>query len=82
MAVSPQELEKNFVEETKKLELFIDNKLRINSVSKGGVVSMDIPSGMGIDHFRHLQKLYESVGWSEVKWNSDQREGSWLTFKY
>lgn len=82
MAISPQELNEAFLEEVKGLEENIDRLLSKKSIAKGGSISLDVPSGMTNKHFEILKARYLSAGWTGVKWESDQREGSWLSFKY
>ena len=82
MAISPQQLNEAFLNEVKNFEDRIDKALSSKSISKGSSISMDIPSGMSGKHFEILKNRYISAGWTDVKWESDQREGSWLSFKY
>lgn len=82
MAVSPQMLERDSIEEAKKFESIIDSRLRNYRVTKGQIISISVPPGMMSVHFSIVKDMYEEAGWSEVKWNSDQREGNWLSFKY
>lgn len=82
MAISPRQLEDAFKDEIDYYENFIDKILSKESIKKGQTISIDIPSGFSPSHFDVLKMRYIAVGWSEVKWNSDQREGEWLTFKY
>jgi hypothetical protein len=82
MAISPQQLNESFLKEVKILEEKLDHILSSKSISKGSSISVDIPSGLSQKHFELLRTRYISAGWTEVKWESDQREGSWLSFKY
>ena len=82
MAISPQQLNEAFLKEVEYFEENIDRLLSKKSIAKGGGISLDVPSGMTNKHFELLKTRYLSAGWTEVKWESDQREGSWLSFKY
>jgi hypothetical protein len=82
MAISPQQLNETFLKEIKNFEDRIDQALSSRSISKGSSISLDVPSGMSHKHFELLKTRYISAGWNDVKWESDQREGSWLSFKY
>ena len=80
MAISPNQLNENFMNEVDHFEKRIDTLLSSKRVSPGASVSIDTPTGMS-SHFNILKERYLKAGWEEVTWNSDQREGSWLTFK-
>jgi hypothetical protein len=82
MAISPEYLNKAFLREVDEFELKLDSQLEKKTVVKGDSISIDIPSGMSQRHFGLLETRYTSAGWSSVRWNSDQREGQWLTFTY
>ncbi len=82
MAISPRQLEDAFKAEVDYYEDYFDKILNDKSIKKGQTISINIPSGFSTSHFNILKMRYIAVGWSEVKWNSDQREGEWLTFKY
>ena len=82
MAISPQQLNEAFLKEVKALEERIDQNLSSRTIAKGKSISLDVPSGMTYTHFEILKTRYISAGWSDVKLESDQREGSWLSFKY
>lgn len=82
MAISPHHLNKLFLDEVKHFEDVIDKNLSSKSIEKGGSISLDRPSGMSHKHFELLKTRYISAGWTDVKWESDQREGSWISFKY
>lgn len=81
MAISPNLLNENFMEEVSSIEKEIDQKLSVQSVRPGGSVNVDTPHRMNSTHFSILVPRYIKVGWKDVIWNSDQREGEWLTFK-
>lgn len=82
MAVSPEQLNKEFQKEVDRFEIKIDASLSKKTIAKGDSVSIDLPQGMNRKHFDILKTRYTSAGWSDVKLNSDQREGSWLSFHY
>ena len=82
MAISPRHLDNAFKAEVDYYEEYFDKMLAKHTIIKGHSLSVDITSGFSPSHFDILKTRYIDVGWSEVKWNSDQREGEWLTFKY
>jgi hypothetical protein len=82
MAISPRQLNEEFMHEVDLFESLLDEILAKKTITKGGRIVTDRPSGLTNDHFRILRTRYTSVGWSDVKWESDQREGDWLSFVY
>ena len=62
-------------------ESILDNQLATSKFDGNKTVTINIPSGMRTTHFQILKERYKAVGWKDVVWNSDQREGEWLTFK-
>lgn len=82
MAISPEYLNKAFHREVDEFETRIDSSLSKKTIAKGESISIDFPQGMSKKHFDLLRTRYTSAGWSDVKMNSDQREGSWLSFHY
>lgn len=80
MAIGPKQLNDAFLNEVSHYEERIDSSLANRRISPGGSTVVDVPRGMTHDHFRILKERYLKVGWSDVKWNSDQREGEWLSF--
>jgi hypothetical protein len=82
MAISPDYLNKAFNREVDEFENKIDASLSKKTIAKGESISIDVPAGMTRKHFDLLKTRYISAGWSDVKLNSDQREGSWLSFHY
>ena len=82
MAISPERLNKAFQEEVDNFEKVLDNLLSNQKIAKGGSIAIDPPQGMNSSHFGILKTRYLSAGWNDVKWNSDQREGTWITFYY
>lgn len=83
MAISPEQLRDTFKQDIIEFEKKIDQIL----VSQGDLtfknhVSMTIPREMKHDHFEVLRLRYIGVGWKDVIWRSDQREGDWLEFVY
>jgi hypothetical protein len=81
MAISPKQLSENFMSEVEFYEKTLDAKLVSQKLSPNGCVNLDIPSGMRSDHLLILRQKYINAGWKDVEWNSDQRDGDWLTFK-
>jgi hypothetical protein len=82
MAVSPKQLNETFMHEVDVFEANMDEALSKRTITKGGMLSVDVPRGMTNEHFHVLRTRYISAGWSDVKWEFDQREGSWLSFRY
>jgi hypothetical protein len=82
MAVSPSQLNQAFIHEVDVFESRLDEALAKKTIAKGGSIILDKPSGLTQQHFNILKTRYLSAGWSDVKWEFDQREGEWLTFKY
>jgi hypothetical protein len=82
MAISPDYLNKAFNREVDEFENKIDASLSKKTIAKGEAISIDVPQVMNARHFTLLKTRYISAGWSDVKLNSDQREGSWLSFHY
>ena len=82
MAISPEYLNKAFIKEVDEFEVRIDSSLSKKTIAKGESISIDVPQGMNGRHFALLRTRYTSAGWSDVKMNSHQREGSWLSFHY
>jgi hypothetical protein len=80
MAIGPKSLNKDFLAEVDFFENSIDSMLSKKSLSYGSYVNISIPISMSRDHFIILRERYIEAGWEDVKWNSDQREGDWLTF--
>lgn len=83
MALSPKLLDEKFMSEVDFYEKEIDKKLATNSLifKINAYVTLNIPSGMTINHFDILKQRYLNVGWKFVNWESDQREGEWLLFR-
>lgn len=81
MAISPNHLNEAFMNEVDGFEERIDKVLVSKRVTPGGYVSVDCPTGMSYEHFNILKERYIKVGWAQVKMESDQREGAWLSFK-
>lgn len=80
MAIGPNQLSETFMAEVDSFEVRIDRELSSLKVAPHSAVNIDIPSGMSFSHFQILRERYLKAGWGWVKWNSDQREGEWLTF--
>ena len=81
MAIGPNQLNENFMTEVDAFEKRIDSVLSTRKVAPNSSVSIDVPSGMSYSHFQIIKTRYISAGWGDVKWNSDQREGTWLSFE-
>lgn len=81
MAISPNQLSENFMSEVDGFEKRIDSILSGQKISPGGSISVDVPIGMSHWHFSILKERYIKAGWESATLNSDQREGTWLTFK-
>jgi reverse gyrase len=82
MAISPKHLEEAFQQEVDYFEQNFDRILANKKITKGQSISIDVPTGFNLSHFAILKSRYIQAGWSDVTYNSDQREGSWLSFKY
>ena len=82
MAISPQTLNEAFINQVNEFEKKIDESLSKKIATKGQTVSIQVPQGMSYVHFNEIQKRYQNAGWVEVRYNSDQREGTWLSFKF
>ena len=80
MAISPNQLNVNFMCDVDVFEKRIDTLLSSKRIEPGGSATVDVPTGMSHSHFSILKERYIKAGWESVTWNSDQREGSWLTF--
>jgi hypothetical protein len=80
MAIGPNQLNETFMAEVDIYEKRIDNQLANLKVAPKSLVNTEVPSGMSYSHFQILKERYLKAGWGDVKWNSDQREGEWLTF--
>lgn len=82
MAISPEMLNEKLKSEASIIERKLDSLLSNSHFSAGGnTVSVSIPSGMTQSHFRILKQRYVDVGWKDVVWRSEQRDGDWLEFK-
>ena len=80
MAIGPNMLNESFMEDVEHYEKKIDQSLATRKVAPNSTVNVDVPSGMSYSHFQILKERYIKAGWGNVTWNSDQREGEWLTF--
>jgi hypothetical protein len=80
MAIGPDQLKANFKAEVESLEIRIDQGLSDKKVAPNSSVNVNAPSGMTFAHFQIIKERYLKAGWTDVKWNSDQRDGDWLTF--
>jgi hypothetical protein len=80
MAIGPNQLNASFKAELDTFENIIDQRLVNQKLAPTSILSVDVPSGMSFAHFQIIKERYLKAGWEDVKWNSDQREGDWLTF--
>ena len=80
MAIGPDQLNANFKAELDTFENIIDQRLANQKLTPNSSVNVNVPSGMSFSHFQIIKERYLKAGWTDVKWNSDQREGDWLTF--
>jgi hypothetical protein len=81
MAISPKQLEAAFQDEVNAYEESIDKQLSKEKITTGGTVGITPPRGMSTQHFNFLRLRYIAAGWKDVVYNSDQRDGDWLSFK-
>ncbi len=81
MAISPLQLQEAFQKEVEAYEEAIDKKLANQNLTSGQSLTLTPPSSMTSKHFDFLRLRYINVGWKDVLYNDDQREGVWLTFK-
>jgi len=82
MAISPNSLNEAFLKEVDFYEKKFDVILSSQKLSLGGILAIDsIPSGYTLEHHKIIVERYKKAGWKDVVWNSDQRDGDWLTFK-
>ena len=80
MAIGPNQLNDNFMKEIEFFEDKIDHELANKKVAPNSQVNTGVPSGMSFSHFQIIKEKYIKAGWTDVKWNSDQRAGDWITF--
>jgi hypothetical protein len=82
MAISPMELEYRLSVEVDSFEKMFDEKLKGQTLHKGGSITIAPPSGFNSSHFAEIRKRYMKVGWSSLEYHSDQREGTYVKFTY
>jgi hypothetical protein len=80
MAIGPDQLNAKFKAELDTFENIIDQRLANQKLAPNSSVNVNVPSGMSFSYFQIIKERYLKAGWAVVKWNSDQREGDWLTF--
>ncbi len=80
MAVSPNMLSSQFIDEVDHYEKLIDKILIKKTLSPGSSISLDVPTSMTHQHFKIIRERYMSAGWCNVIWHSDQRDGDYLSF--
>jgi hypothetical protein len=68
------------MKEVDSFEKKIDSILIEGKIHPKSSKNVTAPSGLTYSHFQILRERYLNAGWGEVKWNSDQREGTWITF--
>jgi hypothetical protein len=87
MAITPQQAARitgaQEKAEARKLEKMIDAQLRKEYVP-GERVCVDVGGYFGDSYLgertvREIKRIYENAGWN-VKYESDQRDGSWFEF--
>jgi hypothetical protein len=81
MAISPKILSEKFMNEVDHYEQHFDRALMSYTGTLSKLISIDVPRGMYLEHFRVLKQRYINAGWEDVTYNDDQREGTWLVFK-
>lgn len=81
MAIGPYQLTEKFSQDIDYFEKWIDEKLIKAKLAPGNTLSISPPPSMSDMHFKVLRERYISAGWSNVLFQSDQREGSWLEFE-
>jgi hypothetical protein len=81
MAIGPQVLNRNFLEEVEVYEKIIDKILSTRKIANGGIVNIGSPNGMSSTHYHSLRERYIKAGWKDVTWHPDQKDGNYLIFK-
>lgn len=75
MALGPNQLTDFFKEEVNSFEKTIDERLRSNSFSGVGSITIDTPKLMTAQHLTVLRDRYISAGWTAVTQSyGDQRD--------
>ena len=83
MAIGPELFEQKFLEEVALAEGMIDRKLKEAIGRKyNDAIYLDVPPGLSVKAFKVLKEKYIDAGWADVTWNSDQRDGDSLTFRF
>lgn len=83
MAIGPESLKENFLNEVNSFENQIDYLLCSKQVSDDSQVNIPLHKcnvTMTHSHFQILKERYITAGWADVKWTIDQIKGDWLTF--
>jgi hypothetical protein len=81
MAISPNHLNEEFMKEVDYFESRFDKNLALQKMQPGGSMTIEpVPSGYTMAHHAIIAERYKAAGWKDVSYNSDQREGTWLTF--
>ena len=81
MAIGPEKLTQNFLNELVHLEHYFDKQLATKRIAPGGHISLTFPSHMTEEHFGFLKGRYLTAGWKDVVMERDQRDGDFITFK-
>ena len=81
MAISPQLLKANLEKEADHFEGLIDTELCTEKLC-GNTVSISPPKGMSYVHYQIVKDRYISAGWTDVKWNDNQHDGTSILFEY
>jgi hypothetical protein len=81
MAIGPDVLTDNFMDEIELYEEKLDSILKTKKLPLNSSINLDIPDGMNITHFKILKERYLDAGWKGIEWNENQRDGQWISFK-
>jgi hypothetical protein len=81
MAIGPNVLTPNFIDEADLYEKKLDDMLSNKKISPNSYINVDVPDGMNLTHFKILHGRYIDAGWKDVSWNENQRDGQWISFK-
>lgn len=82
MAISPDVIKKRIDLSVQEIELKLDSSLKTASI-QGDSINLALPNGFQYSlHFNQLRDRYIKVGWKDVLYHGDQRDGDYLTFKF
>jgi hypothetical protein len=79
MAISPELLEDNLLEECDTIENYLDAKLACHKITVGHSVHVGIPDIMCKMHLNEIRSRYLDSGWTNVEWSVDD---DYLIFYY